>query len=362
MRIEVVDPFEHGLGLALGLVELGHQVRYVDGGARSMPGEVARMRRELVERVLGGRHDDARGDAELTIVVGVFADQLASLQHARRHGGVAASQLCDLGELIEHGGPRSYPVQLQRAAELLERCGAACVVDMSDAVGPREALFEALPGVQLFARERAVDEDSPWQPFPFLFNSVVLWLERMTATADWLQSQRQRRWDWVFCGTVGSARYGARRSAAIARIAQQHPQLAGAVFGDIGFAQVLAVLQSARFGLDLPGVGDLCFRLHECLAVGTPLWRPFAGRVQLPDGIAQLVFAQPDEAPDCSAEAVRAIAAEYYSPMAAARWLLERAGQKGRPSVFTDWSADVCPIDSDNRVVAQSPCHGLLRK
>lgn len=331
VRIEVVDPGEHGLGPALGLVELGHEVRYVDGGGGlaqrdevAPRDEVARMRRELSERFLGGRHDEPRGDADLTIVFGVFADQLQQLQLARRQSGVVSLRW-GMGDLIEQGGPRSYPVQLQRAAEVLARCGPSCVVDMSDAREPHEPLFEALPEVSLFARERAADAPSPWQPFPFLFNSVVLWLERMAPATDWLHAARHPRWDWVFCGTVDGERYGARRSAAIARIARGYPQLAGAVFGDIGFAQVLAVLHSARFGLDLPGVGDLCFRLHECLSVGTPLWRPFPGDVRLPEGLAPLTFAHPDAAPACSADEVRAIAAEHYSPRAAARWLLERA-------------------------------------
>lgn len=90
------------------------------------------------------------------------------------------------------------------------------------------------------------------------------------------------------------------------------------------FSDVLRVLQSVRFGLDLAGVGEMCFRLHECLLLGTPVWRPLASQVVLPRGLRNVVVRDPADVRVTDVDSVRAIYAQHYAPRAAATWLLER--------------------------------------
>ncbi|MEO6595262.1 MAG: hypothetical protein ABIP94_10965 [Planctomycetota bacterium] len=149
------------------------------------------------------------------------------------------------------------------------------MIDMSDKGAPREIGFEALPNATLFARECAVGDAGPWRPFPFLYNHVLLWLEHLRPAYEWFVPANQRRFvsDWAFCGTIEHPRYGDRRRLALVQAVQRWSQLRGAIATQIPFVDVLRMLQATQFGLDLPGAGELCFRLHESLALGTPVLR-----------------------------------------------------------------------------------------
>lgn len=331
MRIEVVDPSGTGLGLAIGLVELGHAVAY-RGAAPGPSGRAApdRMRRALIGRYFGG---GVRGAApatggeqcELLVLVDVFADLLQELHRGHRSG--SASAIVD--PLQTDAGCIVYPERLAYFAERALGAPRVAVVDMSDATAPREPLFEGMPHARLFARGARAGRDGPWQPLPFLYNDVVLWLERDPAALGLLGGARGGRataWDWAFCGTLDHPRYGQRRHRALAAVRERWPELRGVVQSGRPFVEVLALLASARLGLDLPGAGDLCFRLHECLALGVPVWRPVATRTELPNGLAGVVVADPARAPADDPDAVRAAYRAHYAPRAAADWLLARLG------------------------------------
>jgi len=319
VRVEVVDPSGHGLGLAIGLLELGHQVRYVPArDAGGEPGQMERMRRELVAQMFAGG-DPFDGDAELLVLVDVFADYLHCLDE-----GVGVLGTAEVRDPLQaDAGILVYPKRLQWFCERAQREGQVAVVDMSDHRHPRELAFEAMPGVTRFAREQVAADGGRWQPFPFLFNTAMLWLEYTRPKQQWWIDVRPAAWDWAFCGTVDHERYGGERRAQLERLAARWPQLRGLVIGQQSFQDVLGALQSVRFGLDLPGVGELCFRLHECLALGVPVWRPDSGEVSLPDGLSDLVFADPSQAPAIEPAEVRAAYLRHYSPMAAATCLLD---------------------------------------
>lgn len=276
-----------------------------------------RMRTELIERMFGGS-EKPRGGSDLLVVVDVFGDYLQCLDTGFGPEGVPVTD-----PMQDDAGVMVYPHRLQFLCERMQEADRVAVIDMSDHGAYREPALEFLPDARLLAREARGDEVGAWSPYPFLYNVAMLWLEYVQPQSCWLLSQRSSpRWDWAFCGTLAHERYGQKRKAAVQVLASRYPHLTGGVLAKVPFHEVLGALQSVRFGLDLPGVGELCFRLHECLAVGTPVWRPFRRRVELPTGLRDVVAAEPDDLVVTDRDEVRSIYAEHYAPMAAARHLL----------------------------------------
>lgn len=319
MRIAVHDPTGCGLGLALGLVEHGHAVGYEGPELQAGHAGGTPLCDTLVTRWLPRcARAPTADDCDLLVAVDVFADFLTAL-----HGGVGSDTPWDPSDpFAPTRNPLAYPARLSRWLELAARAPALAVVDMSDAEGPREVAFEELPHAQCFAREAG--HEGPWRPFPYLYNNVLLAIERLFAPSDWRMPEPRRtpRFDWVFCGTVRHPRYGDRRVRSIAHAHRRWPGLRGHVTVAAPFAEVLPLLQQARTCLDLPGAGDLCFRVHEALAVGTPLLRLAPGRVQLPPDVAACVVADPADGALPCAKHVRAVYADHYAPAAAAAALL----------------------------------------
>lgn len=325
MRVEVVDPSGGGLALAIGLAQLGHEVahRGPTSWAAAAPGSPARCSRELQQRFLRPAHD---GDApaDLLVIVDVFADLLHQLQS----GSGCRPDDPDRDPLRDDASVLAYP---RRLAFYLERAAAApavAVVDMADRRDERESAFAGLPQATLFARECAAHGDGPWRPFPFLFNQVMLWLELLRPRDEWwiAPAARRPRVDWAFCGSLDHPRYGGRRRVMLDELARRWPGSRGEVMSTAPFLDVLRTLQSARFGVDLPGAGELCFRLHECLALGVPVVRPFAGDQAVPRGLADVLAADPAALRVWQPDAVAAFAAAHYCPRAAASWLLAGVG------------------------------------
>ncbi len=227
--------------------------------------------------------------------------------------------------LQDDAGALVYPHRLRYWLERAQAADRVAVVDMSDHAGPREVAFEALPNARLFAREAPAQAGGRWRPLPFLYNAVVLWLEYTRPPREWwfLPERRRHDWDCAFCGTVDHPRYGGARRRVLETLDGLWPGSRGIVQSGIPFAEVMGLWQAARCGVDLPGQGALCFRLHECLAVGTPLWRPVPSRVALPDGLLPVVFADPRDLPAADPDEVRAVYLEHYAPRAAAERLLD---------------------------------------
>lgn len=305
-----------GLGAGIGLVELGHTVRYAGPQPAPMAagGELASQRRQLIGRYFGAEAEPD-GRADLLVIAGSFADQLLALQQ-RRHLG----QPFDPDALRRATwNPLVYPHRLRWWLELVSTAPAVAVIDGSDAQAPREAGFESLPHATLLAREVDASAPSAWRPWPFLYNPVLLWLECLQPEPSWLlPAQRHAQRDWVFCGTLQHPRYGGRRARLLAEVQRRWPR--GIAASSVSFLDVLQLLQQSRCGLDLPGAGELCFRLHECLALGVPVLRPWPFAIALPPGLDGAFAREPAAAP--SFDEVRAIYRERYAPRAAAEALL----------------------------------------
>lgn len=338
MRVHLVDPSGHALGLALGLAEAGHRVAYARplawaNGARD--GFTAAIA-ELAQLRCG---EPARfaplADADAVVLVDCFADRADDLSAARHLQPQAPVHAWETTL-----DPRVYPMRLLAMLQLgvaaLAAAKPVVVLDTSDRDGPREPAFEGLPGAILLAREVAALDPGPWRPFPFLYNPTMLVLERARDAGAWLRPLQARRRgpDWAFCGTIDHPRYGSRRRQAIDAVQQRWPHLRGDVTGGVSFFEALQRLQAARCALDLPGAGRLCFRLHEALALGVPLFAPeFAAAepgneggtnaIVLPAGLEAAMFADPQAAIDGPSEQVLQVYREVYAPAAAVRRLLD---------------------------------------
>lgn len=305
----MLDPSGCGLGVAIGLVEIGHSVRHAGPRAWSdaRTEDPARCCRELVARFCGAPADsEARTDFDLVIVVDVFADLLAEVA-----GGNVVT------------APR-HARRIQAQIDAAKRAGQVVVIDAADCRQARAGAFAELPHAVLLAREVARSDRGPWRPFPFLYNNVLLWLEYLRPSREWWlpEQARLRQWDWAFCGTLDGARYGERRRRALDAVKERWPALRGVVRTTAPFVDVLQVLQSSRMGIDLPGAGELCFRLHECLALGTPVLQPTPPTIEFAQGLEPVLSADPTALQGMTAEQVRVHYLENYSPRVAAEQLL----------------------------------------
>ncbi len=176
MRIEVVDPSGGGLGLAIGLAQLGHEVVHRGPTSRAQPNaqEMTRCSRDLQQRVLRAPQP-GDGEADLLVLVDVFGDYLRSLQLGI---GIMLDVVID-DPLQDGAGTLIYPHRLQYFCERAVAAREVAVLDCSDFGAMREVAFEAIPHAALFARECPAHGDGPWRPFPFLYNHAMLWLETL---------------------------------------------------------------------------------------------------------------------------------------------------------------------------------------
>lgn len=331
VRIVVEDPTGCGLPLAIGLCELGHRVtwRGPQRAAGGGPDTTPPLCRELIARFFGAPAATVApaDECDLYVAVDTFADILTTLGRGLDTG--APMDLTD--PFVPTQNPLVYPGRLRRWLDLAARAQQLAVVDLSDAAAPREVAFEMLPGATLLAREAL--PGGPWRPFPFLYNQVLLAIEHLCAERDWWIPSAARRTnaDWTFCGTIDHPRYGGRRAAALAHAVRRWPSLRGHVAVAAPFAEVVGLLQATRFCLDLPGAGELCFRVHEALALGTPLLRLEPNPLPLAPGVRSLLTCEPG-APMPDAETVRACYREHLAPRAAAAALLAACAATAAPA------------------------------
>lgn len=318
------DPTGCAFGAAIGLVELGHEVVFAGPPEWRSPsaGEMSRLLCALADRMFGaGCRDVDAAACDLVVVADVFGDFLAGLAPYLERGRTGA---------LPPEWVLLYPDRLHRAIELSTSGSAPVVIDYSDAREHRESVFETIAGATLLARECGRDDTGPWRPFPYLFHGGVLWMQRMRQRHDWWipPARRRRVLDWTFCGTVDHPRYAGRRVTAIAEVRDRWPGLRGDVCERASFAGVVGRLQAARTCLDLPGAGELCFRLHEALTLGVPVWKPVPYRVHVPPGLEDVLGPDPYALRGLEPHAVSAIADACCSPRAAAAALLAAAGHR----------------------------------
>lgn len=322
----MLDPAGTGLGVALGLVELGHRVEYTP--AEDWPDAtgdwVAPMTAELVRRCLGGPVPAGPRAADLLVLWDGFADGLEALAR-RLHLHAPYDPARPLRRSIN---PLAYPGRLACHLAAMQAADRVVVVDCSDSSGPREIAFERRADAVLLAREvPVVEAGGPWRPFPFLYHPVLLWLEWLQPRQGWLlpAARRTHRYDWVFCGSVHHPRYGDRRQRLLAEVAARWPGRSGLVPPPTTpFDQVLALLQSAGSCLDLPGAGEICYRMHEALCLDVPLLRPWHFTVAVDPVVAEACLREPPRrAPEPGRN--RELYLTRYAPRIAASRLLQAA-------------------------------------
>ncbi len=327
MRVEVVDPGGGGLALAIGLAQLGHDVvhRGPTSWATAGAGSLSRFSFDLQRRFLRPASAPC-GTPDLLVLIDGFGDYLRALRDR------VDLRPCAAGDPLRDGaGTLIYPDRLRWFCERATAARDVAIVDVSDDGGEREVAFEALAHAVLFARECAAAGDGPWRPWPFLHNHTLLWLELLRARDEWWTEPGARRveHDWAFCGTVDHPRYRGRRRDALAELQRRWPARRGVVLTAAPFVDVLRTLQSVRFGVDLPGDGELCFRLHECLALGTPVVRPLPARIAVPRGLDGVLARDPELLQPWPADTVRAVYDASYSPRAAAATFLAGVAAAG---------------------------------
>ena len=317
-----------GLGVGLGLAQLGHEVRYrgPEVAPGEPPSEFIEQRRQLIDHHFVGEARCGDGD-DLLVVNGSFADELGAM-HMQLHFD---QDFCAEAPLRPTRNALAYPARLQFVLEWASAASRVVVVDGSDARTMREPAFEQMPHATLLAREVGRTEQTAWRAFPFLYNPVLLWLEALRPEQEWLVPAERRapQWDWAFCGTIDHPRYGDRRRRGLAEVQQTWPGGRGVVATTAPFVDVLRVLQSVRCGIDLPGAGEICFRLHEYLSLGVPVLRPAPFGVMLPAGVQRAIVAAPEQLAGLDVDAVRAIYRARYAPRAAAAILLATVGASG---------------------------------
>lgn len=322
--MRIVDPSGLALGVAMGLVEHGHRVGYSRPLAWLEPNDsVFTTACACVAQHHCGRHVDALDDldADVIVLVDSFADNLQALvERQGTHHPFDARR-----PFAATLNPLVYPSRLAAYIEIASRAQQLVVIDCSDQFHPRETAFEAFAGATLLARECPRGGIGPWRPFPFLFNNALLALEHIRDKHVWWvpPERRQQVWDWTFAGTIDHARYGGRRTKAIEEVRLTWPTLRGNLVANGSFFAALRELQASRCALDLPGVGQLCFRLHESLTLGVPLFQQSSFSIHIAPGIDEVIADDPMAAAAISYEQVRRVQAECYSPRAAARFLLE---------------------------------------
>ena len=114
MEVTFFDPAATGLGVAIGLVELGHRVAY--HGPEPWPGEepsaVARLLEQLAQRFFGAARAVDRQERDLLVVWDGFADAL----HARETGANREARYDPSRPMRSTIHPAILPVRLARFA------------------------------------------------------------------------------------------------------------------------------------------------------------------------------------------------------------------------------------------------------
>lgn len=316
MDIGILDFGGNFAGPALGLLAQGHEVSYFRTGPRQ-PQE------SLLAR-LGWEVSQPHFRADLVIVAASFADEAWAYELGiQREAPLAPHDpfFFSINPLQRRARDR----WLERRLRELEH--RLVMVDMSDCGEVLDPFFAA-HGTWRFKRELpSYGFETEVMPFPFLYHPSLLsmeWtvgLERMELPLE----ARQSRDEILFAGTVGHWRYFGRRRMLLDRIKRRFGAEALRVIeGGMTCVEVWNALQLCRAGLYLAGRGELCFRLHECAALGVPLLAAEELTIQVPDAWRR-VFPRSLQELRQPAEML-AFYHKHYHPIRAAQYLLDRAG------------------------------------
>ena len=323
MEIGVLDFGGNFVGPSLGLMSLGHRVRWF--GARGVEAPLALTSRDCVEPT-------PPLDAELVILAASFADESWAAEV-----GIQLDQPWDPKDPLRASiNPKQRGVRDAWIDEHVD-CKRLVLVDVSDC-GERLDPWFAQRGAVRFQRERPLwDWPVDVEPFPFLYHPQMLELEFCGRLVDVILApdQREGRDEVLFCGTVDHWRYfGARRRelSLLERqgLANRETQLRIVPCG-LPPLELWRELQHARAGLYLHGRGQLCFRLHELAALGVPMLAPTPWGIQVPRAWHDIVRRDLDSLPEPLE--ILSFYHDHYHPCRAAEWLLRGIEGAAQPPV-----------------------------
>ena len=312
MRIGILDVGGNFFGPSFGFTRLGHEVRYCPVGLADYLTPLAAQHFELCT--------EPDLDVDLFVYAASFADEAWALQaEIRPDAPVDVDR-----PLLPSIHPHQALVRQRWIVPRLEGHPALALVDMSDVDFVTDPWFAA-NGSWRFRRElTAFRQDESVQPFPWLFQPALLWLE-LTQGLESVTlplGARELREDLVFAGCVDHWRYRGQRERCLHELRVAHPDRQLRVETRLPLQETWRLLQSARAGLYLHGLGQLCFRLHELAALGVPAFAPEPLTIAVPEAWHR-VLASDWNALRSSEEMLRFYVQEYH-PLHAARFLLDR--------------------------------------
>lgn len=320
MNIGILDFGGNFVGPALGFLAQGHRVSYFCSRAGG------RNREDSLLGRLGWEVETPDFNADLVIVAGSFADEAWAYELGIQREAPIAPQdplFFSINPLQRHVRDRWLEGRLREIQQRL------VMVDMSDCGEVLDPFF-AEHGSWRFKRELPLygfGRSTQLHAFPFLYHPALLsveWTVGLEQVELPLQS-RQTRDEIFFAGTLDHWRYFGRRKALVDRFRRRNPQQTLRLQeGGMTCGEIWNELQLAKASLYLPGRGDLCFRLHECAALGVPLVAADELSIQMPDAWQRIL--------PRSCQALRkpldmlAFYHKHYHPIRAAQWLLDRVG------------------------------------
>lgn len=316
LRIAVLDFTYTLLGPATALQQLGHEVSvFVPRDAGPLPTYHA----ALLDRFFGGGSSQPDFGADVVIYAEAFADSYWALQHGCQMDSACFPQ----APLANSINPLQLDLRLDHLHERLSQVPNLVLVDMSDLAEPLHPAFLDLPGTKLKRELLPGQRQLGIEPFPFLYNPVLLTLERVLGLEACRPESPDLVWDGWFCGTIDHWRYGGERRRCLEVLRARHPQANfGVATGGMPTVENLKHVQRSRTLLHPPGRGEICLRTHEGLFFGVPLLVAEPLRVCLPAGFERVFRTHLTSLPS-SAE-VRDYYARAFSPEAAASVLQEK--------------------------------------
>jgi len=311
MEFAVLDIGGNFLGPALGLRELGHEVRYWTWSSLEVIQEVADL--------AGILEADPVFESDVLLYSAPFSDE----QWASELGIQSDAELRPEEPLFctAHPGQAEY-----RNRWITDQIGvgqALVLCDMGDNPSTSSPFFLETPALRLKRELLPWASHSGILSFPYLYEPHLLHAE-LTGLLDQLREDAPNlvpRHEALFAGTVEHWRYMGRRASLLQQWQDHNSDLPlRTLEGGGSLLETWRELLGAELALSLPGRGELCFRHHELAALAVPALSLEEFRIEVPQAFRQAFPTSRNQVLD-----VRAMAtfyAHHYHPSRAATQLL----------------------------------------
>lgn len=312
MEFAVLDIGGNFLGPALGLVELGHEVRYWPWSSQEVVREAASL--------AGILEEDPVFEADVLLYSASFSDE----QWAGELGIHSDAELRPEEPLFctDHPGQAEY--RNRWVTDQIATGQALVLIDMGDNPSTSSPFFLETPALRLKRELLPWASHSAILSFPYLYEPHLLHAE-LTGLLDRLREEARHvvpRHEALFAGTVGHWRYMGRRASMLEQWQDHNPDLPLRILPEGGtLLQTWRELPGAELALSLPGRGELCVRHHELAALSIPSLSLEDFRIEVPQAWREAFPTTRSQVLD-----VRGMASFYrhhYRPSRAAVRLLE---------------------------------------